>query len=129
MPPEHVAGSSGVLQFENGPDGKPVLRRLAQIDFVSDQAGKPVAIQRFIGRRPIFAFGNSDGDKEMLEWTAAGTGPHCAALVHHTDAGQAYAYDRQAAIGRLDKACDEAIGKDWTGVDMQHDWKRVFAFE
>ncbi len=129
IPPEQVVGSSGGLRFEYGPDGTPALRRLVTIDFVDDGAGKPVGVQRFIGRKPIVAFGNSDGDREMLEWTAASPSRHLVALVHHTDAGREYAYDRQSPIGRLDTALDEAIAKGWTVVDMKHDWKRVFVFE
>ncbi len=129
IPPEQVVGSMGGLRFEEGPDGKPVLMRLATIDFVDEKAGKPVGIQRFLGRRPIFAFGNSDGDKEMLEWTAANPASHFVALIHHTDARREYAYDRPSAIGQLDKAWDEAVAKGWTVVDMEKDWKRVFAFE
>ncbi len=129
IPPEQVVGSTGDLKFEYGPDGKPVLQRLSGISFVDDGAGKPVGIQRFIGRRPIFAFGNSDGDKEMLEWTAAGAGPRFVGLVHHTDAAREYAYDRPLPAGALDKAWDEAVAKRWTLVDMKADWKRVFALE
>src|SRR5262249_58484942 len=101
----------------------------AEVVLVNDGRGKPVGIQRFIGRRTIFAFGNSDGDKEMLEWTAAGDGPRFMALVHHTDAEREYAYDRKSHIGRLDKALDEAIAKGWTVVDMKQEWKKVFSFE
>jgi phosphoglycolate phosphatase-like HAD superfamily hydrolase len=129
VPPEQVVGSSGVVKFEMGPDGKPVLMKLPQVEFVDDGAGKPVGINRFIGRRPIFAFGNSDGDQQMLEWTAAGTGARFMGLVHHTDAVREYTYDRQSHIGKLDKALDEADAKGWTVVDMKNDWKRVFAFE
>jgi hypothetical protein len=101
--------------------------KLAKIELVDDRAGKPVGIQRFIGRRPIFAFGNSDGDKEMLEWTAAGDGPRFMGLVHHTDAEREWAYDRTSHVGKLDKAWDEAVARKWTVVDMKKDWKRVFA--
>jgi phosphoglycolate phosphatase-like HAD superfamily hydrolase len=129
IPPEQVVGSSVGLAFEYGPGGTPVLRRLASLDFVDDKAGKPIGIQRFIGRRPILAFGNSDGDREMLEWTAAGGRPHLAALVRHTDAAREYAYDRRSRVGRLDKAWDEAVARGWTVVDMKQDWRRVFSFE
>jgi len=101
--------------------------KFAKIEFVDDGPGKPVGINRFIGRRPIFAFGNSDGDQQMLEWTAAGTGARFMGLVHHTDAEREYAYDRQSPIGKLDKALDEADAKGWTVVDMKRDWKRIFA--
>jgi phosphoserine phosphatase len=126
IPPEQVVGSSGVTKFEPGTDGRPVLRKEAKIEFVDDGPGKPVGINRFIGRRPIFAFGNSDGDLQMLQWTAAGAGPRFAALVHHTDEAREWAYDRQSSVGRLDKALDEATVKGWTIVDMKADWKRVF---
>jgi hypothetical protein len=96
---------------------------------VDDGPGKPVGIQRFIGRRPIFAFGNSDGDLQMLQWTAAGAGARFMALVHHTDAQREWAYDRESHVGRLDKALDEAKSRSWTVVDMKQDWKRVFPFE
>jgi len=127
IPPEQVVGSNGGLELKTGPDGKPVLMKLAKIELVDDHAGKPVGIQRFIGRRPVFAFGNSDGDKEMLEWTAAGDGPRFMGLVHHTDAEREWAYDRTSHVGKLDKAWDEAVARKWTVVDMKKDWKRVFA--
>ena len=126
IPPEQVVGSSGVVQFETAKDGKPELMKLAKIEFIDDGAGKPVGINRFIGRRPIFAFGNSDGDLQMLQWTTAGAGPRFAGIVHHTDAAREYAYDRQSKIGRLDKAWDEAKAKGWTVVDMKQDWKVIF---
>jgi phosphoglycolate phosphatase-like HAD superfamily hydrolase len=129
IPPEQVVGSSGVTKFAIGPDGKPVLMKLPRIEFVDDGPGKPVGINRFIGRRPVFAFGNSDGDQQMLEWTAAGAGARFMGLVHHTDAEREYAYDRQSHVGKLDKALDEANAKRWTVVDMKRDWNKVFAFE
>jgi hypothetical protein len=125
IPPEQVVGSSGKLQFEMR-DGKPVLVRLPELNFIDDKAGKPVGIQQHIGRRPIVAFGNSDGDLEMLQWTAAGDGPRLCAIVHHTDADREWAYDRQSSIGKLDKALDEAQAKGWTVVDMKADWGKVF---
>jgi len=128
IPPEQVIGSSIKTKFDLR-DGKPVITRLPGIDFIDDKAGKPVAINRFIGRRPILAFGNSDGDLQMLQWTAAGGGARLMGLVHHTDAAREWAYDRTSAIGRLDKALDEAQAKGWTVVDMKSDWKRIFAFE
>jgi phosphoglycolate phosphatase-like HAD superfamily hydrolase len=128
VPPEQVIGSSIVTQFELK-DGKPALVREDKIDFIDDKAGKPVAINKFIGRRPIFAFGNSDGDHQMLQWTAAGGVPRFIGLVHHTDAEREWAYDKDSAVGPLDKALDEARAKGWTVVDMKRDWKRVFAFE
>ena len=126
IPPEQVVGSSGVVKFQLLPDGKPVLLKTAQIEFVDDGPGKPAGINRFIGRRPVFAFGNSDGDQQMLEWTAAGTGARFMGLVHHTDAEREWAYDRKSYVGRLDKAWDEANAKNWIVVDMKKDWKRVF---
>ena len=129
IPTEQVIGSTGELQFKILPDGKPVLMRLPKVSLVDDGPGKPVGIQRFIGRRPIFAFGNSDGDKQMLEWTAGGDGPRFMGLVHHTDAEREYAYDRKSHVGKLDKALDEATAKGWTVVDMKTEWKKVFSFE
>jgi phosphoglycolate phosphatase-like HAD superfamily hydrolase len=129
IPPEQVVGSSGMVRFQAGADGKPELMKLAKIEFVDDGPGKPVGINRFIGRRPIFAFGNSDGDLQMLQWTVAGDGARFAGLVHHTDAGREYAYDRQSKVGRLDKALDEATAKGWSVVDMKMDWKTVFPLE
>jgi phosphoglycolate phosphatase-like HAD superfamily hydrolase len=128
VPPEQVIGSSGKLKFEMR-DGLPVLSKLPEIELVNDNVEKPAAIQKFIGRRPIAAFGNSDGDLEMLQWTAAGTGARLALLVHHNDAVREFAYDRDPSIGQLDKALDEANAKGWTVVDMQNDWRRVFPFE
>jgi hypothetical protein len=109
--------------------GKPVLIKLPKVEFIDDKAGKPVGINRFIGRRPVFAFGNSDGDHEMLQWTAAGAGARLMGIVHHTDAEREWAYDRQSHIGKLDKALDEGMAKGWTIVDMKRDWKKVFAFQ
>ncbi len=126
--PEQVVGSSIKTKFEMR-DGKPVLLRLPEIDFIDDKAGKPMGIHKFIGRRPIAAFGNSDGDLQMLQWTTAGEGPRFMLLVHHTDGDREWAYDRQSPIGRLDKALDEAQRRGWTVVDMKKDWKRVFPFE
>src|SRR5215470_17036388 len=128
IPPEQVVGSSGVVTYQVGADGKPELIKEPKVEFIDDGPGKPVGINRFIGRRPIFAFGNSDGDLQMLQWTAAGSGPSFMAIVHHTDAEREWAYDRQSHIGRLDKALDEAKAKGWTVVDMKRDWKTVFPF-
>ncbi len=107
-------------------DGRPELLRLPDINFIDDKAGKPIGIQQHIGRRPIAAFGNSDGDQQMLEWTAAGDGARFLGIVHHTDAEREYAYDRQSKIGKLDKAWDEAVAKGWSVVDMKTDWGTVF---
>jgi phosphoserine phosphatase len=128
IPPEQVIGSSIETKFEIR-DGKPVLVRLPKIDFIDDKAGKPVGINKFIGRRPIAAFGNSDGDLQMLQWTAAGKGARFCLYIHHTDAEREWAYDRKSPIGKLDKGLDEARAKGWTVVDMKQDWKRVFPFE
>lgn len=129
IPPEQIVGSSGVTQFKLRPDGKPMLAKLAKVEFVDDGPGKAVGINRFIGRRPVFAFGNSDGDQQMLEWTAAGEGARFMGIVHHTDAEREWAYDRKSPVGRLDKALDEGLARGWTIVDMKRDWKKVFAFE
>jgi len=128
IPPEQVVGSGGKLEFELR-DGKPVLVKLPALDFNDDKAGKPIDIEVHIGRRPIFAFGNSDGDLQMLQWTAAGSGARFMGLVHHTDAEREWAYDRTSSIGRLDKALDAAALNKWAVVDMKNDWKRIFAFE
>jgi len=127
IPPEQVVGSSVKLKLEMR-DGKPVLMRLPEIDFIDDGPGKPVGIQKFIGRRPIAAFGNSDGDLQMLQWTAAGEGPRLMLLVHHTDAEREWAYDPRSSIQRFDKALDEAQRRSWTVVDMKKDWNKVFPF-
>ena len=125
IPPEQVVGSTVHTRFEIR-DGKPVLLRLPEIDFVDDKAGKPVGINKFIGKRPIAAFGNSDGDLQMLQWVTSGPGRRFGLIVHHTDAQREYAYDRESHFGRLDKALDEAAEHDWTVVDMKKDWERVF---
>jgi hypothetical protein len=125
IPPEQVIGSSGKLKFDMRA-GKPVLVKLPEINSIDDKTGKPVNIQQQIGRRPIAAFGNSDGDLQMLQWTTAGTGTRFALLVHHTDAVREFAYDRKSPIGKLDKALDEAEAKGWTVVDMKTDWKVIF---
>jgi len=128
IPPEQVVGSSIKTKFELR-DGKPVLMRLPEVNFIDDKDGKPVGINEHIGQRPIAAFGNSDGDLQMLQWTAAGSGSRFCLFVHHTDAKREWAYDRESHIGKLDKGLDEAAAKGWTVVDMKDDWKRIFAFE
>jgi len=125
IPPEQVVGSSAKLSFELR-DGKPVIVKLPELDFVNDKAGKPVGIQKFIGRRPTATFGNSDGDRQMLEWTAAGSGARFALIVHHDDAEREWAYDRKSNVGKLDKALDEANAKGWTIVSMKDDWATIF---
>ena len=125
IPSEQIIGSSIKLKYERR-EGRPVIVRLPELNFIDDKSGKPVGIQQHIGRRPIAAFGNSDGDFEMLEWTTAGHGPRFGLLVHHTDSDREWAYDRQSSIGRLDKALDQAKSHSWTLVDMQHAWKHIF---
>lgn len=128
VPPEQVIGSSIKTKFVIR-EGKPALVRLPELKFYNDNEDKPVAINQHIGRRPIAAFGNSDGDLQMLQWTTAGQGVRFALLVHHTDADREWAYDRNSSIGHLDKALDEAKAKGWTVLDMKHDWKNIFLFE
>jgi hypothetical protein len=125
IPPEQVVGSSGKLQYERR-DGTPVLVKLAAVHLVDDKAGKPVGIQTQIGHRPLAAFGNSDGDLQMLQWTAAGPGPRFCLLVHHTDAEREWAYDRGSHVGALDEAWDEAVAKGWTVVSMKDDWAAIY---
>jgi phosphoglycolate phosphatase-like HAD superfamily hydrolase len=128
IPPEQVVGTTFVTRY-GVPNGQPTLTREPDVELVDDGPGKPVAIQQFIGRRPIFTFGNSDGDQQMLEWTAGRPGARFVALVHHTDAEREYAYDRTSRVGRLDKALDEAARGNWVVVDMKRDWRRVFSFD
>jgi len=128
VPPEQVVGSSIKTKFQMR-DGRPELFRLAEVNFVDDNAGKPVGINEFVGRRPIAAFGNSDGDLQMLQWTTMSGGVRLGLLVHHTDAVREYAYDRNTSFGRLDKALDAAAPNRWVVVDMKREWKRIFAFE
>jgi len=128
IPPEQVVGSSVKTKFELR-DGQPVLVRLPELNFNDDKGGKPVGINRHIGRRPIAAFGNSDGDLQMLQWTAAGSGPRFCLYVHHDDAAREYVYDRTDKLAKLDEGLDEAVAKGWTVVSMKNDWKTIFAFE
>ena len=128
IPPEQVIGSSIETRYRLR-EGRPEVVRLAKMDFVDDEAGKPVAIERVIGRRPIAAFGNSDGDLQMLQWTTLSDGPRLGVLVRHTDAEREWAYDRESPVGRLDAALDEAPERGWTVVDMKRDWRRVFPFQ
>jgi phosphoserine phosphatase len=125
IPPEQVIGSSIKTKFEMRETG-PVLSRLPEINFIDDKAGKPVGINQHIGRRPIAAFGNSDGDLQMLQWTTAGDGARFGLLVHHTDNEREWAYDRKSPIGHLDKALDAAAAEGWTVVDMKQDWTAVY---
>jgi len=125
IPPEQVVGSSIKTAFKVR-EGEPVLVRLPELDFINDKAGKPVGINSHIGRRPIAAFGNSDGDFRMLEWTTAGTGARLGVYVHHTDGEREWAYDRESAVGRLDRGLDEAEARGWTVVSMKDDWRTIF---
>ena len=125
IPPEQIVGSSGGLQYEYR-GGHPVIVKLAELVHNDDKEGKPVGIQRHIGRRPIAAFGNSDGDLQMLQWTAAGSGARFCLYVHHTDAQREWAYDRQSHIGKLDKGLDEAKAKGWTVVSIKDDWAQIY---
>ncbi len=130
IPPEQVVGSSIKVEFEMR-DGEPVLVRLPELDFIDDKEGKPIGIHKFIGRRPIVAFGNSDGDLQMLQWTTEGTdspGGRLGVIVHHTDAEREWAYDRDSHVGRLDKALDEAADRGWVVVDMAADWRVIYPF-
>ncbi|MEI7951787.1 MAG: HAD family hydrolase [Synechococcaceae cyanobacterium ELA182] len=125
IPPEQVVGSSIKTRFEIR-NGNPILVRLSELNFIDDKEGKPIGINSRIGRRPIAAFGNSDGDLQMLQWTTAGKGARFALFVHHTDAEREWAYDRNSSIGRLDKGLDEAQANGWTVVDMKKDWKVIY---
>ena len=128
IPPEQVIGSRIKMEYQVR-NGTPVLARLPAIDFVDDKVGKPVNIEQIIGRRPIMAFGNSDGDFQMLEWTTAGKGPRFGLIVHHTDAEREWAYDRTSHIGQLVRGLDEAPTRGWTVVDMKADWKVIYPFQ
>ncbi len=128
IPPEQVVGSSGETLFVMRATG-PVLMKEAKVSLIDDGPGKPVGINRHIGRRPVFAFGNSDGDLQMLQWTAGGTGKRFMGIVHHTDADREWAYDRVSHIGKLDKAWDEALAKGWTVVDMKKEWSRIYPYD
>jgi hypothetical protein len=125
IPPEQVVGSSGKIKYEVR-DGAPVLVKLPEIDFIDDKEGKPVGINSHIGRRPIMAVGNSDGDFQMLEYTTSGAGARMGLIIHHTDAEREFAYDRDSQFGKLDKALDEASERGWLVVDMKQDWDRIF---
>ncbi|MBN8459072.1 MAG: haloacid dehalogenase-like hydrolase [Verrucomicrobia bacterium] len=125
VPPEQVVGSSIKTKYEIR-DGKPVIVRLPELNFIDDKEGKPVGIQQHIGRRPVMAFGNSDGDFQMLEWTTGGNGPRFGMIIHHTDTDREWAYDRDSHIGKLDKGLDEASKRGWTVADMKADWKTIY---
>ena len=125
IPPEQVIGSSVKVEFQER-DGEPVLVRLPEIDFIDDKEGKQVGIHKFIGRRPIAAFGNSDGDFQMLQWATAGDGPSLGVILHHTDDEREWAYDRDSHVGRLNRGLDEAAERGWILVDMKRDWKTIY---
>jgi phosphoglycolate phosphatase-like HAD superfamily hydrolase len=125
IPPEQVVGTSGGLKYELR-EGKPVIVKLPELVLNDDKEGKPIGIQRHIGRRPIAAFGNSDGDFQMLEWTTSGKGARLGMIIHHTDAEREVAYDRESHIGKLDKGLDEAAARGWSIVSMKTDWKTIF---
>ena len=128
IPPEQVVGSSIKVKYEMR-QGTPVLARLPEVNFIDDKAGKPVGIHYHIGRRPIAAFGNSDGDFQMLEWTTTGSGPRFGLIVHHDDAEREWGYDRKSSIGKLDRGLDEAPKRGWVVVSMKRDWKFIFPFD
>jgi phosphoserine phosphatase len=129
IPPEQVVGSSGVTQFRLLPDGKTELFKTPKVNFIDDGPGKPIGIYNNIGRRPIVAFGNSDGDLQMLQYASSGAGARLALYVHHDDAAREYAYDRHSQIGKLDKGLDEAAARGWPVISMKRDWKKIFAFD
>ena len=128
IPPEQVVGSSGKIKFEER-NGMPVLMKLPEINFIDDGPGKPVGIQQHIGKRPIAAFGNSDGDFQMLEWTTTGSAPRFGLIVHHDDSTREWAYDRGSHIGKLERGLDEAAKRGWVLVSMKNDWKKIFPWE
>lgn len=125
IPPEQVVGSSLKAKYEIR-NGFPVIVKQAEVDFIDDKAGKPVGIHRYIGRRPVLAVGNSDGDFEMLEWTSAGEGPSLAMIVHHDDAKREWAYDRESHIGRLVRGLDEGPQRGWKIISMKNDWNLIY---
>lgn len=128
IPPEQVVGSSGKVKFDTL-NGKPVLIKLPEINFIDDKEGKPVGIHQNIGKRPIFTAGNSDGDYAMLQWTSTGSGPRFGMIVHHTDEKREWAYDRKSHIGNLERGLDDAKKYNWKVVDMKNDWNKIYSFE
>jgi hypothetical protein len=128
IPRERVVGSTIALEYMSQ-EGVPAIVRKPAIEFIDDKEGKPVGIQKHIGRRPVLAAGNSDGDLAMLQWTASGEGKRLMLYIHHTDEEREWAYDRNSSVGRLDKGLDEAEAKAWTVVDMKNDWKVIYPFE
>ena len=129
IPPYQTVGSSSKVKYEIGEDGKSVLIKLPELNFIDDKEGKPVGIHQYIGKRPVFTAGNSDGDYAMLQYTMNGTGPRFGMIVHHTDEVREWAYDRQSHIGTLVKGLDDAVKYNWLIVDMKNDWKKIYPFE
>jgi hypothetical protein len=125
IPSEQVIGSSGKVKFEMI-DGNPVLMKLPEINFIDDKEGKPVAIHQYIGKKPVAAFGNSDGDLQMLQYTASNNLKSLCVYIHHTDSVREWFYDRSSHIGKLDKGLDEATVKNWTVADIKTDWKSIY---
>jgi phosphoserine phosphatase len=128
IPPDQVVGSSIKTEFDYN-NGNPVIKRLPEMDFIDDKEGKPIGIHKFIGKKPVFASGNSDGDLQMMQWTASNEHKSFLLYLHHTDGDREWAYDRESHIGRLDKGLDEAKEKGWTVIDMKEDWKIIYPFE
>jgi phosphoglycolate phosphatase-like HAD superfamily hydrolase len=128
IPPNQVIGSSGKLKYDTV-DGKPVLIKLPELNFIDDKEGKPVGIHQYIGKRPVFTGGNSDGDYAMIQYTTSGTGPRFGMIVHHTDSTREFAYDRKSSIGHLEKGLDDAAANNWLLVDMKNDWKKIYPFD
>lgn len=128
IPKDQVIGSSIKTKYDYN-DGNPVIRRLPELNFIDDKEGKPEGINQYIGKKPVFASGNSDGDLQMMRWADSNSYPSFQLYLHHTDADREWAYDRDSSIGRLDKGLDEAVEKGWTVIDMKNDWKTVFPFQ
>lgn len=129
IPPHQVIGSSNKVKFEVSEDGTPQLIKQPELNFIDDKEGKPVGIYQYIGMRPVFASGNSDGDYQMLQYTTSGEGPRFGLLLHHTDSVREFAYDRDSHIGQLNKGLDDADKMGWTVIDMAKDWKVIYPFE
>ena len=127
IPPERVIGSSGKVEYRLDEKGKPYLFKQAEMEFVDDGPGKPVAINHFIGRQPVIAVGNSDGDLQMLQYTMGGSAPHLAIYIHHDDAEREYSYDRTDKLAKLDRGLDQAAADDWLVVSIKRDWMSVFS--
>jgi hypothetical protein len=128
IPKNQVVGSSIATEFDYN-EGKPIIKRIAKIDFIDDKEGKPVGINKFIGRKPVFSVGNSDGDLQMMQWTDSNSYESFQLYLHHTDNEREWAYDRESHIGQFNVGLDEAIEKKWTVIDMKNDWKVVYPFE